>query len=540
MTRTAERGSQILVVDDDPQLRELVRELCQSHGYEAVEARTGREAIAAADSHQPDLVLLDWKLPDLSGLDVCDRLRQRGFLMPIVIITGRSADEDVEAGLRAGADDYMVKPLSPRQLPARIAAHLRRAGVSAAAMPDRDAERRLGILEQVSIFFMQAPGVVRRIAGRCTAVPFRSGEVLLRAGTANDVLRVIAKGRCEVTLEVEGGTELPIALLGPLDLFGACSVVSAEPARATVTAVEAGELLLVPKDELTESFDDARSFRSPLRRVAEQRQSLIDGIAQRTRMPSGEGRMIAVYSPKGGAGKTTLALNLAAALAEGHPGEVALLDLGLPYSDAALLAGLAPTTCLARLGPVSRDFDALVLSAALQHPARFFLIPVALKPEESDLVTAEAVTACVAALRRDFRYVVVDCPVHLSDAALSVVENANTVVLITTPRLPVLKDVPHLLQIFENVLRRPAGTTHLVVNHPGPRPAITREDIENVAGRPVLLEVGFDPLADRAALEGDLLWSAEPRGPVAQRCRELAQLVTAEPTSDRALKANPF
>jgi DNA-binding response OmpR family regulator len=114
------------VVEDDAAVRSIVGEVCRREGYDVVEAATGGQGLQIASSGEPDVVLLDWVLPDVSGIEVCRELRRRGAECPILMLTGRSAKIDVVVGLEVGADDYITKPFDVRELTARLAAHLRR------------------------------------------------------------------------------------------------------------------------------------------------------------------------------------------------------------------------------------------------------------------------------------------------------------------------------------------------------------------------------------------------------------------------------
>lgn len=521
----AKTSGRILVIDDDPALRLLVHQTCARAGYDVVEAAGGEDGLLHEEADGPDLILLDWELPDMSGPEVCRRLREQGFTGPIVMLTGRGADADVEESLRAGADDHLLKPISPRQLPARIAAHLRRTPADARLSPDRDAAQRLAVLEQASVFFMQPPGALRRLAGTAVRRSFRKGDVLLEAGRPNWRLAIIASGRCEVSLNEPGG-RLAVAMLGRHDVFGVLSIVREQPGAATVTAMEAGELLEIDRVMLDAAFERNRSQISQLRRVADQRAALIAGVANRTALRGQAGSVTAVYSPKGGAGKTTISLNLAATLAARARGSVAMLDLGLPFSDAALLGGLAPTTSLARLAADGQLDEAGVLSSGVVHSEGFYLVTAALRPEEADLVTQSVVETTLEALRENFGQVVVDCPVQLGDQTLTVLESAAHVLLVITPRLHALKDVPHLLTIFQQVLHLPLGRIHLVLNQVVERPAIDRADLERIASIPVAVELGFDAAADAAGLTGDLVIRSAPRGRLSRGVAALSRLIS--------------
>lgn len=120
-------GERILVVDDDQPLRQVVVQYLRSEGYSISEAADGPSALDAWRSERPDLIVLDWMLPRLSGLDVARQIRQSGGT-PIVMLTARAEEPDKLLGLELGADDYLTKPFSLRELGARIRAVLRRSG----------------------------------------------------------------------------------------------------------------------------------------------------------------------------------------------------------------------------------------------------------------------------------------------------------------------------------------------------------------------------------------------------------------------------
>src|SRR6266699_5266408 len=109
-----------------------------------------------------------------------------------------------------------------------------------------------------------------------------------------------------------------------------------------------------------------------------------------------EATVVGLYSPKGGSGGTCLALNLVGSLSRRHPGQVVLLDLDFPYSHAALLAGLVPTSCLARLAQMPSDtFEEALLSTVLYHAGGPMILPGALRPEESVEVTADLIVRAI-------------------------------------------------------------------------------------------------------------------------------------------------
>jgi len=118
-------GKRVLVVDDDVKTVELVRLYLERDGYRVLTAYDGIEALRLAQEGHPDLIVLDLMLPGLDGLEACRRIREQSDV-PIIMLTARTTDQDRLIGLNLGADDYVVKPFSPKELVARVRAVLRR------------------------------------------------------------------------------------------------------------------------------------------------------------------------------------------------------------------------------------------------------------------------------------------------------------------------------------------------------------------------------------------------------------------------------
>jgi CheY-like chemotaxis protein len=118
---TMEHKDRILIVDDDPDIRQLLVDYLQRNGFEALPAASGREMAVMLEHHAIDLLVLDLMLPDADGLTLCRDLRARSSL-PVLMLTARGEEADRILGIEMGADDYLVKPFSPRELLARIKA----------------------------------------------------------------------------------------------------------------------------------------------------------------------------------------------------------------------------------------------------------------------------------------------------------------------------------------------------------------------------------------------------------------------------------
>ena len=122
-------NANILIADDEPNQLELMSFNLSNAGYSIIKAANGKEAIELIENHSPDLIILDWMMPKMSGIDVCRTLRSRSETkqIPIIILSARSEDSDKSLGLDTGADDYISKPFSPKELISRVKALLRRA-----------------------------------------------------------------------------------------------------------------------------------------------------------------------------------------------------------------------------------------------------------------------------------------------------------------------------------------------------------------------------------------------------------------------------
>ena len=140
-------GQKILIVEDEPDIRKLVHYNLVQDRYKVIEAEDGEQAIRIIQRNKPDLVVLDLMLPGLSGLEVCKLIRERPDTakLPILMLTAKAGEADRVLGLEMGADDYLGKPFSPRELVARVRAILRRA--NGAAQPDQVATYNKGGLK---------------------------------------------------------------------------------------------------------------------------------------------------------------------------------------------------------------------------------------------------------------------------------------------------------------------------------------------------------------------------------------------------------
>ena len=193
----------VLLVEDEPAQRELLAYNLEAEGFDVITADNGEDGLILVDENDPDLIVLDWMMPQLSGIEVCRRLKSNSKTrqIPVIMLSARAEEVDRVRGLETGADDYVVKPYSVIELMARVKAHLRR--IRAAAVGDRleygdimldpethkvfrsQSELKLGPTEfRLLLTFMEKPGrvwsrdqLLDRVWGRDIYVDTRTVDV---------------------------------------------------------------------------------------------------------------------------------------------------------------------------------------------------------------------------------------------------------------------------------------------------------------------------------------------------------------------------
>ena len=178
-------GKRVLVVDDDVKTVELVKLYLKRDGYRVVTAYEGKEALRLARETHPDLIVLDLMLPGINGLEVCRTLRQESDV-PIIMLTAMTTDEDRLTGLDLGADDYVTKPFSPRELAARVRAVLRR--IPGERGPDRISHGDL------TVDFLKHEADVNGIVLKLTPIEFKLlGAMVKEPGRVFSRAQIIEK-----------------------------------------------------------------------------------------------------------------------------------------------------------------------------------------------------------------------------------------------------------------------------------------------------------------------------------------------------------
>src|SRR5487761_4422 len=393
--------------------------------------------------------------------------------------------------------------------------------------PD-ELRKRFQILERVAIFFTLPDNILHALARRLAPASATKGSVIVHQGDPGDTMLVVESGRCEVFVEESPGHTITIALMGPDDFFGEMALISEETRTASVRALEDCQLLTLDRKTLYETLPADSDAIIELTKLVEQRKDTLPNLIARARMvaPEQAASTVAVYSPKGGSGRTTISVNLAAALGKRFPGEVLLVDLALPYNHAALISYLTPTGCLAAASQVPpSNFEEAVLGAILHHPGGMMLLPGVLRAEQADLITVDLVNRAMGILVNAFRYIVFDLGVAFTDIVISVLDHSQRALVLVTPELSSLKDVGELLNIFTNVLNIVPGRVILALNNKVPRSVVSKQELA--------VEIDFDGTKpDEAAVKGEILVLTDPKSAISRGAEQLAQLISGQTAAE--------
>jgi pilus assembly protein CpaE len=388
------------------------------------------------------------------------------------------------------------------------------------------------LLEQAAVFYALPDRTLRALARRMRPVRLSAGDVVVRQGEDTASIFFIRSGHCQLRLQGPGSHSVAVALLSTGDFFGELAVLNQLPAEHTAVALDDCHLLAIDRTAIYAVLGSDETALADLTRLGQQLAAGYTGIAAQLgwSQTAGSSRVIAFYSPKGGSGSTTIALNVAGALAHRYPGQVVLLDLSFPFTQAALLANLVPVSSLARVADASPEtVDELLLSAVLLHPGGLMVLPGCIRPEEADLVTPQVIARAMAILRRTFRYIVVDLGVAITEAVLAIFDEADRILLLVPPELAAIKAAQDANAIFTKVLGFPPDRVNIILNSRSPRPAVTKTAVERRLNATVAVEVGYDgSRPEEAALSGQILSLSEKSSEVSRGARRIVELLDAD------------
>jgi pilus assembly protein CpaE len=391
-------------------------------------------------------------------------------------------------------------------------------------------EKRLHLLEMSSVFWQLGNGPLMALARRMQDMAVPGGRILQLRPEGQDGVIFLASGACERTITNKAGE----ILLTRRSLPGDQLVLPPPSARDTYTTT-----IRALSDSSFASLDREtleRALGSGFQPLAMALDVLWDqevtAFESREPAPAGKraGEIVAFCSAKGGSGTTTLALNLAAALAAKGAEQVVLLDLSVPYGHAALYADVIATGSVVSASNAAPDvFPAALRSVIIHHRSGLSVLPGVLRPEEADLLTGDIAARTLTELSAIYRLIVVDLGTTLSEAAVAVIERARRIVLVVPPEVAALTDARRALGVFTDLLQMHPNRIDLVLNQRVPRPPLDRAAVESILGHEMSVSIGFDGSRPEAAsLAGGLVLLRDPESLMARGAVELAKVLAAK------------
>ena len=231
------------------------------------------------------------------------------------------------------------------------------------------------------------------------------------------------------------------------------------------------------------------------------------------------GKVVTVFSAKGGCGKTTLATNLAASLADSGKGSVALLDLDLAFGDVAIALQLFPTHTIADAVPIGEDLDGpALLSLLTSHRSGLQALVAPMEPSAADTIDVLTVTRIIDLLRDEFDYVVIDTPPALDDNVLAAFDRSDVVALLATLDIPALKNLKLTLETLE-LIGFPRDRLKIVLNRSDSKVGLALSEVEKTLKAPIVAQIPSSRDVPASTNRGVAIVSDEPKNPVSLAIR---------------------
>jgi pilus assembly protein CpaE len=271
-------------------------------------------------------------------------------------------------------------------------------------------------------------------------------------------------------------------------------------------------------------FEMGASRRAAMPAAPERQAGTPAGPAMPTsRSPHG-GKLLLVYSPKGGTGCSTVATNLAIALHQVTSQKVALVDVSLQFGDITVLLNLQGNRSIADATAQVADLDRMILGALLApHPSGIRVLAAPPAPEVAETVTAEDTKSVLTALLKEYDYVILDSWSYLDDIVLALMDLSDRILVVMTPEIPSIKSTKQFFEVAE-ALQFPSSQIDLILNKVIPRDGIRPEQLEGSMKHQILAQLDFDPRSVRQATNQGLpLIVADPKHPLSLQFLALAE-----------------
>ncbi len=402
------------------------------------------------------------------------------------------------------------------------------------------------LLRQAEVFARLPEAELRNVSKLLRERRLSAGQPLFRQGDPSDALYIVLSGRVRISVTDPSGRETVLAFSGIGELVGEMGLLGGHSRSATATASTDVKLLQLGKADFDALLANNLPLMRDLARVVNRRQ---EARQQREFLEQGDhadrapGITTVLFSPRGGAGTTTIATNLAVALAQRNPDRVVLVDLNVLFGHVPVLLNLTPRTALASISPGmlrQMDRESLEFYLATHAESSLRVLPAALYPDEAEVVTGEHVAAALELLRRRFSHVIVDMGRGFSEINLTAIERAANLLIVCTPDRVGLRGVLECQRVFGELLHMPLDPLQYVLNHPLPNTVLSAEDVQHSLGVRLIATIPFGgDVPNRAALEGHPIVSRWSHSPVARSLTHLASLLQQQAAERAAIAAAP-
>jgi pilus assembly protein CpaE len=246
-----------------------------------------------------------------------------------------------------------------------------------------------------------------------------------------------------------------------------------------------------------------------------------------------EGKIISVFSPKGGVGRTTLACGLATIFARRHGRRTLLIDLDLQFGDAAIMMGLDPAKTIYDLVMTSGDLDPDKLASSVNvHPSGVHVIPAPVRPEDAELVAEDRVANLLEVAKQAYDVIVVDTPAQFHATTLATLDRTDRLALVGSLDIPTVKNIKLTLQTL-GMLHYPTERIGFVMNRPQPRVELKQSEVEKALDLKVIGEVPYDREIPIAVNRGVPVPMSAPRSSASKALEEVAHALLPPPASGK-------
>jgi CRP-like cAMP-binding protein len=389
-------------------------------------------------------------------------------------------------------------------------------------------------LAGVPLFALVTPDLRARVRKKLANRPIGDGKPLFLTDEPSDSLYVVQSGRFRVFLKDRYGQERVLQFVGPGEVLGEAAFMADAPHVTSAEAVDPSRVWRLAREDFDALLGGEQPVMRYLAGVIAQRQAQANARIAQEATPDEvrpeRGYVTALFSPRGGSGVTTLAVNLGLALAESFPDEVVLLDLDTLFGHASSYLWLTPKGALSQVPPGTlaqldrRGLDYYLLV----HESSMRVFQSALNPVDGEQVSPDHVRAAISVLRRNISHIIVDLPHNFSEAVLTTLELADRVLVLSTPELTSLRDTVETRRILHDVLELPEDRFRYLVNHPQPYEGVPTADFAAATGVP-WDEISFGGDSPAAcALRGESLYTSRPSNPISKASAKYAEIVARE------------